>query len=342
MSEKTAVVIGSGVGGLAIAARLASRGINVAVYDTAPSPGGKARTLVRDGFTFDKGPSLFTMPQYLDDVFIAAGRDPRDYYSYNQCDESCRYFWPDGLRFSAPANAEEFVRAASEAFRVEREVVMSYMEHIEHIYNKCAKIFLERPLHLANTWLNAEALKAAAQIHRYDLFKSMHRANKIRLGEEHLVQLFDRYATYNGSDPYRARGILNVIPWFEIGYGTYFPVGGMRTIPNALYRLCTDLGVEFHFNTRVKNIELEKKRATGVVANRFHRADMVISAADVKNTYRYLLKDKPVPKALSQAEPSSSAIVFYWGVKGQRSEFGLHNILFSKNYLEEFEAILRI
>ena len=168
----------------------------------------------------------------------------------------------------------------------------------------------------------------------------MHEANKKRLKEPHLVQLFDRYATYNGSTPYKAPGILNLIPTLEHIEGSYFPVGGMYQITDALVNLAKDLGVEFHYNEIVDEIITIDGRATGVqTEKRTLESDVVVSNMDVFFTYQKLLRGITIPKRIIDQERSSSAIVFYWGVKRSFDELGLHNIFFSNNYQEEFNYL---
>jgi phytoene desaturase len=155
-----------------------------------------------------------------------------------------------------------------------------------------------------------------------------------------MVQLFDRFATYNGSSPYLTPGVMSSIPHLEHNIGTYYPEGGMISITKALYELSKDLGVDYHFNTRVTEILVEEGHATGIrtVEDQFY-ADLVISNMDVVPTYRNLLAKEVAPeKTLVQAR-SSSALIFYWGIRGAFPQLDLHNIFFSDDYKAEFNCI---
>jgi phytoene desaturase len=188
--------------------------------------------------------------------------------------------------------------------------------------------------------LSKPALKALFKVHRFDLGKSLHEANKARFKDPKLVQLFDRYATYNGSDPYRAPGVLNIIPHLEHNIGTFFPKEGMYQITKSIYERAKALGVEFKFNTSCKQIVVKGNQVQGVeLDTEFIPADLVVSNADVFPTYRNLLKNQKAPEKTLQSEPSSSAIIFYWGVKGSFPKLHLHNILFSDDYQGEFKAL---
>ncbi len=129
------------------------------------------------------------------------------------------------------------------------------------------------------------------------------------------MQLFNRYATYNGSNPYQAPGMLSVIPHLEYNEGVYYPKGGMISIANALYQLAVKKGVQFHFDTPVQQIIHHQNKAQGVVVdNENHLADVVVSNMDVYFTYKKLLSDEQRAKHILKQERSSSAFIFYWGI----------------------------
>lgn len=337
---KKCLIIGAGIGGLAAAIRMAVRGYQVEVFEANDSAGGKLWAFEQDGYRFDGGPSLFTMPQYVDELFHLAGKNPKDYFEYEKQKEACHYFWEDGLTLHGYSDPEQFAEEVERRLRVPKKEVLDYFAHIENIYDHSAGIFLEKSLHKAQTWLSKETLISLLKIRQYDIFKSMNRANKIRLGEPHLVQLFNRFATYNGSNPYRAPGILNVIPWLEHGFGTFFPRGGMRAIPLALQKLAEELGVKFHFQAPVERILVNKGRASEIMVrgSRF-KADLIISNSDVWHTYRNLMPDQKAPERVLNQERSSSALVYYWGINKTFRNLGLHNIFFSKHYKREFETL---
>jgi len=170
----------------------------------------------------------------------------------------------------------------------------------------------------------------------------MHRANQSFFADKRLVQFYDRYATYNGSNPYRAPATLNVIPHLEQHFGAYFPEGGMYSITQSLVKLAKELGVQFNYNKPVDEIVLKDKKATGImVQGNFVPAHIVVSNMDVWFTYRKLLARHPqlFPEKILNQERSSSALIFYWGINRQFSELDLHNIFFSANYEAEFDAI---
>ena len=327
---------------MAAAIRLAIKGFEVEVFEANKHAGGKLHSFEKGGYRFDGGPSLFTMSQFVEELFRLAGKNPANYFRYIELEEACHYFWEDGHELRAYSDPDRFAGEAERIFRVPKQEVLEYFDHAKNIYEHSGKIFLEQSLHRMSTWLSTDTLRSLVKIRQYDLFKTMNRANKIRLGEPHLVQLFNRFVTYNGSDPYRAPGILNVIPWLEHGFGTFFPEGGMRSIPDALLRLARELGVVFHFGSPVDRIEVKGQKATGVVVSgELKPYDVIVSNADVWFTYRQLLPGSKAPERVLNQERSSSALVFYWGVKKSFPHLGLHNIFFGQHYKQEFETMFR-
>lgn len=336
------IIIGSGVAGLATACRLQTSGFDVTVLEANDYPGGKLTEFSRNGYRFDAGPSLFTMPHFLDDVFIHAGKKPRDFYQYQKLDISCQYFFEDGTRLAAFADIERFAKEVEDKLHIPGDAVIEYLQKSEHLYSTAAHLFLENSLHKAKTWLSKSVAKAIPEIPSLGLFETMHQRNARLLHDPRLTQLFDRYATYNGSDPYQAPGILTSIPHLEFNVGAFFPEGGMHSITKALYKLAVDAGVDFQFNTQALEIITRGDVATGVkTEHEIVYADVVVSNMDVYPTYHRLLPHAKVPKKILSQERSSSALIFYWGIKKKFPELGLHNIFFAKDYQQEFAALFK-
>ena len=339
--RKQLIVIGSGVAGLVAAIRLRSKGFDVLVFEANAYPGGKLSEMSLGAYRFDAGPSLFTMPHFVDEVFESAGKDPRDYYRYARKKIVCKYFYSDGTRFTAFADKDQYKAEASAVFGVDVAVLDRYFRRSKLKYDRTADLFLKSSLHRVATYLNKKTVSAILDIGKLGLYRSLHEENVRMLGQIQLVQLFDRYATYNGSSPYLTPGVMSMIPHLEQHYGTFIPEGGMISITNALYRLAQELGVVFQFGSRVKRIVIENGRAIGVEADTFHPADVVVSNMDVVPTYRTLIPEQKAPEKTLAQERSSSAVIFYWGINKSFPELDLHNIFFAENYQEEFDAIFR-
>ncbi len=337
-----AVIIGSGIAGLASALRIRKLGYEVDVFEKNPYAGGKLHAIEQEGFRFDLGPSLFTMPHFVDELFELYDLDPRTHFPYSKKETICNYFWEDGSRFSVTADRESFIREASEFFGEAREDLESYLQNNRKKYDLTSGIFLQKSLHKASTFLSKDTLKAIAQLGSLDLGSSLNKVNSRRFKNPKLVQLFNRYATYNGSSPFQTPGIMSLIPHLEMHYGTFIPKGGMHRISQSLYELACEAGVIFHFGQEVEQITAGKNKATGILTEEgAHTADIVVSNMDIYPTYKKLMPDHPYPKRTLEQERSSSALIFYWGIRGEFKELDLHNIFFSSNYREEFKSIFK-
>lgn len=333
-------IVGAGIAGLAAAVRSAVAGHKVTVFEANSYPGGKLTAFEKEGYRFDAGPSLFTMPHYVDELFVLAGENPSDYFNYTRLDPVCNYFWQDGTTLSAYADKDKFSKEASSKLKVPASYVSESLKDSARKYEANGRIFLEKSLHKWSTWLNLPVLKALLKIHQYDLFSSMNKVNERIVKHPKLVQLFNRFATYNGSDPYRAPGLLTIIPHFEHHIGAYYPKDGMHSITKAVYELALRLGVTFHFNSKVEEILVENKQIRGLrTKDQTFIFDRIICNMDVFFAYQKLLPDQPQPNRILKQERSTSAMIFYWGIKKVFPQLAMHNIFFSNDYKNEFNHL---
>lgn len=342
MNGLKVIVIGSGVAGMAAAIRLAVRGFDVAVYEKNYYPGGKLSAFEKDGFKFDAGPSLFTQPKNIEELFELAEEPVEAYFRYQPVDIACKYFYENGKVVEAAADPELFAETLHTALGESTRVVTNYLKESAKVYDNIGTIFLNHSLHKRKTWFNKRILKAiAATKYRY-LFKTLHGHNAAKFKSAEAVQLFNRYATYNGSSPYKAPGMLSLIPHLEYNEGVFYPQGGMHSITTALHQLALKKGVQFYFNAPIQKIINNEGKVRGVVVNNENvAADIVVSNMDVFFTYNQLLNNADKAKKILKQERSSSALVFYWGIKKEFTQLQLHNIFFSKNYAAEFDCLFR-
>lgn len=340
MINKNVVIIGAGIAGIAVAIRLKSQGYSVSVYEANSYPGGKLTAFKDKGYRFDMGPSLFTMPQFVEDLFAIAQTNISDYFEYKKKNVVCNYFYEDGTTFTAVANEDEFAKNAEQTFNINAEDLRKYFSQSKKKYDLTASLFLEKSLHKFDTYLSKDTLKAIFKVNSLDIDTTLDAYNTKMLKDERLIQFFNRFATYNGSSPYQTPGIMSMIPHLEQYFGTYFPKGGMHSISMSLYQLAKDIGVDFQFNTKVEKILTENKQVIGIkTESEWVKADIVISNSDVVPTYRQLLKDHKAPEKILQQPRSSSALIFYWGIKKEFPQLDLHNIFFSEDYETEFDYI---
>jgi len=339
MSSKIGI-IGAGIGGISSAIQLAISGYEVDIFEKNQQAGGKLNELKKDGYRFDTGPSVFTMPELIDELFQMAGKNPRDYFSYHSLNESCTYFYEDGSVIQAQQNINDFALELEAKTGEPTEHLFNFLEKSKTIYDLTAEVFVFSSIHDTSNFFRKSSLQALLNFKKIDAFRTMHQANSQTFNSEKVVRLFDRYATYNGSDPYKAPATLNIIPHLEHNKGTFFPDSGMFSVVDAIVNLAKDLGVRFHFNEEVKELEFRGKQVVALHTDKKRtEVDAVVSGMDVHSFYNRVFKNEKLFKKHVKYEKSSSAMIFYWGVNGTFSQLNLHNILFAENYKEEFEAL---
>jgi phytoene desaturase len=262
-------------------------------------------------------------------------------------DRICTYFWADGTRAASFADPDRFAAEVQRVFGEDPRRLYRYLEYSARIYRITSHLFLERSLHEWETYAGAGFWSSLLRLPRIDALRTMDRANSSFFHSPYLRQFFDRYATYNGSDPYQTPATLNIIPHVEYGIGAWAVAGGIHRVPLALHAVAEELGVQFHYGLAVERILTEGDRPGPVrgvrVAGTDHAAEIVISNADVTPTYRFLLRDTDARlfKRYQKLESSSSGLVFYWGVRRRFDELGLHNVFFSRDYAREFAQIFQ-
>ncbi len=340
LNDNSVAIVGAGIAGLAVAIRLAVKGFTVNVFEANAYPGGKLSVFENNGYRFDAGPSLFTMPQLVEELLLLAGKNPSTCFPYIKLEKGCHYFYEDGTKLIAYQDSQKFAHEIESKLGVGPKIVLDYLEKAKYRYEITAPLFLEKSLHKLGNYLRKETIKGIFSILKLNLFEPMNDENEKVLEHPHLVQYFNRFATYNGSNPYQAPALLNMIPHLEHGIGTFFPKNGMHQITETLYQTALELGVTFHFNHKVDLVQTEKNCVTGVWANeKFYSSNLVVSNMDIHPTYRKLLKNHEAPEHLLKQEKSSSALIFYWGINKEFQQLDLHNIFFASDYKAEFKAI---
>ena len=333
-------VIGAGVAGIAAAIRMCNKGYHVTVFEANSFPGGKCSSESKDGYRFDMGPSVFTMPEYVDELFKLSGKNPRDHFNYIPLDPVYKYFFEDGSMLDAFHGKEKFAEQLAAKTNDKKEDITRYLDRSHTIYTLTEEVFLKNSLHRLRNFFTWPVLRGILNFGKIGAFDTMNGANQKAFTDSRLVKIFNRYATYNGSSPYLSPATLNVISHVEIVKGAFYPVGGMVSITNSLVKLAKDIGVQFNFSTPVREILIENKKVAAVRTDKETLSfDLVISNMDVYNSYKKLMPAVQRPSKTLDQPKSSSGIIFYWGIKKEFKELGLHNILFSENYEEEFDTI---
>lgn len=336
--QKNIIIIGSGVAGLAAALRLSAAGHKVTVVEANDYVGGKLTAQMIGRYRFDMGPSVFTLPHLIEELTKLSGTARK--FEYLELDKICNYFYEDGTRLIAYTDKTKFAEEVAAKLGEEKQSVYDQLKYSATAYELTSEIFMERSLHRLSTFLNLKTAKAILNIGKLKMSKTMNELNSARFKNKKTVQLFNRFATYNGSDPYQAPAIINIIAHLEHNIGAFAPKGGMHDITKHLYEVSKELGAVYKLNTRVKQVKTVNDRAVGVITDQGElAADLIVSDVDIKQLYTRLLDKKYYPEKILAQEKSLSALIFYWGIKKEFRELGLHNILFSADGAEEFKTM---
>jgi phytoene desaturase len=341
---RTVAVVGAGIGGMSAAALLAKAGFSVDLYERLPYAGGKAASLRLGAYRFDTGPSLFTMPWVFRDFFSALGERMEDRLRLIPLEPICDYFYPDGARLSSYADERRFGAELERFAGGAATELTRYLKKGRRVWSVAGELFLKHSLHEASTYLSPSGLWSILRLPAIDPLRSLHAANAAAFGDPRVVQLFDRYATYNGSDPYKTPATMRIVPHVEYQWGGWAVEGGIVSVPRAIEAAARDAGVSFHLSSEVEAIRTDEagRRVTGIrVGGEELAYELVVSNADVLSTYRRLLgqPDAPEARRYEALEPSSSGLVFLWGVKRSFRELSSNNIFFSSDYRREFSRI---
>lgn len=340
--KKRIGIIGAGLGGLSASIRLANKGFDVDIYEQNETPGGKAGEIKEEGYRFDTGPSLLTMPYVIKELFDECNEKIDEYLTLKKLNPICKYFYPDNTTLIAYSDAAEFGKEIDTKTTDNSRSLIKYLQYCKAIYEYAGDLFLTKSSASLSTYLNFKALKTLFNIRKIDPFRTMDEANSSFFKDSKLIQLFNRYATYSGSNPYLAPATLNIISHVEYNQGSFIPENGVYSITKALWKLAVKKNVTIFLNHKIDEIVVENKKAIGLKVNgRIEKYDEVISNVDVNFTFKKLLKNlntKESRRHLKQ-DPSFSGLVFYWGIKKEFPELETHNILFSTDYKKEFETL---
>lgn len=346
--SSTVLVIGAGMGGMAVAARLATYGMSVTVLEQSSTFGGKLAEVRHDGYAFDTGPSLLTIPAVYRDLFLSTGRALEDSVEIVDLDPAFRYRFPDGTVLEMPgvgvgscatAIGDALGGRAADDWR-------AFMARAADMWQITRSPFMENSLEGLRTLLRLS--RQITDVRTIAPGRTLRSLAEHYLHDPRLVMLVDRYATYTGSDPRRAPAALATIPYVEQVFGAYHVAGGLRRLGEALHQRCLDRGVEFQFDTDVARIEVDTRGfATGVtLTSGVHlTANAVIANADATHVYTDLLAHVPADllraprRSLARTTPSLSGVSVLLGVEGTTPDLLHHNVWFTDDYEDEFDSV---
>lgn len=339
MASKRAVVIGGGLGGLAVALRLAAQGWQVTICEGGASVGGKMNSWEAAGFRFDTGPSLITMPWVFAELFAAAGSQLEDHLQIIPMQPLCEYIYPDNTRFTYSSALPAWLETVKNLEPRDVDGFLRFLNLGARLYEISKETFLRRrPFDWPRT-TDATVLKHLPW--RYG-WGNYHRTVAAHFRSPHLQQLYDRYPTYVGSSPYQSPATLAVIPYIEYTFGGWYVSGGLYRIIESLSALAAQHMITTLLNARVERIEHAGRKVTGVrlADNARLPADVVVMNGDASCVPQMLSENgKDHQSSLPPRERSMSGLVFLLGIKRPLPEVHHHAIYFSADYKREFAEL---
>lgn len=338
------VVVGAGAGGMSAAMRLSALGHKVTVCEASGHLGGKLARYERDGYVFDTGPSLLTLPAVYRELFNATGASFDESVDLQPLDIAFGYQWADGSRADVPGVDPGRIAAAlggALGGRAESDW-RSLIERAGRIWQITRRPFLESPLEGASTLMRLA--RDPRQVRTVAPWKSLRSLGRSYLSDPRLVTLLDRYATYSGSDPRSAPAALVTVPYVEQAFGAWHLGGGIATLADALARRCHDVGVDIRTETDVACITTDASGVRSITTSTGEviEADIVVANADATHLYRDLVTDPRIRAArrrLIRATPSLSGFVILIAARGRTEGIRHHNVWFPADYDGEFDDI---
>ncbi|MEM7425721.1 MAG: phytoene desaturase family protein [Pseudomonadota bacterium] len=347
MDAKKVAVIGAGLGGLTAACTLAARGHEVQLFDKNEWVGGKAAELNQEGFRFDMGPTILTVPQALYKVFEEAGRKIEDYIELIRLDPQWRCFFDDGTVLDLSENVEEMAQAIGE-FTGDKSAAQGYRDFIqlsERLHTISQKHFF---------WKSVEDLKDMFSLKEtFELSKlkdvlalkmgtSVADTIRAKASDKRVAQLLDHFVQYVGSSPFQSPAVLCSIAHMQTELGVWYPMGGTRAVPVALAKLAEELGVEIRLGRDVDSIRQKNGAVEAIQCadGEVFEVDAVVSNMDAIRTYNELIGGEAAKKyPKEQFEPACSGVVLYLGLNKAYDHLAHHCFVFSKDPEEEFDII---
>lgn len=333
--RKKIIVIGSGFGGLATASRLLSRGHQVEVFEKRDKPGGRAYVYEIDGFTFDGGPTVITAPFLFDEIFEAAGKKREDFIEFVPCDPFYRIFDHNGKKFDYNGD-HDFVLSEIEKWNpADKEGYTRFLKSTKAIFDKGFVELADQPF--LSIW---DMIKVAPDLIKLQSYKTVYQYASQYIENDFLRRCFSFHPLLVGGNPFQTTSIYAMIHYLEREWGVHYAMGGTGAVVEGMARLIREQGGNIRTSAEVDKILIENGSAKGIRLKdgSEHRADIVVSNADVAFTYRHMIPEskrkKYTNRKIKRTKYSMSLFVIYFGTKKRYLDSGLahHNIILSERY----------
>lgn len=344
MAEKNkhVAVIGSGLGGISAAVSLRQQGYEVDIYEKNAQIGGKLNVLEAQGYTFDMGPSILTLPHLFARLFERSGKSMADYIPIRTVRPHWRNFFEDGSHIDLFMDSKEMAAEAERFAPGSAREVEKFLTYSAAQYDLVEAGYFEKGL---DTVRDFQRFYGLWQFLKFDMIHSMHGGVAKRISDPRLRDVFDFFIKYVGSSALDAPGFMNCMPTIQFRHDLWYVDGGLYGIARGLEKLMSEIGVRVHLNSEVTRIEKSLRRVSGLELSDGRKvpADIVVSNMEVIPAHRELLheNDKTVQRMERILEPACSGLVLDLGLDCKYEQLAHHNFFFSDNQKEHFKSVFR-
>ena len=341
---KTVVVIGGGLGGLSSAISLAQNGYTVSLYEKNSHLGGKLNRLEKEGFGFDLGPSILTMPHIFDELFTKSGKKLADYVPIRQLDLEWRSFFTDGTTIDLYNDLDEMKQKNPALSDTDLQEYRNYLDYTRRLYEATEEGYFNKGLDDLKSIIEYHGLIPA--LRGFDYFHTMAQGIDKRVKNPYMRDMLKYYIKYVGSSADEAPAVLNVLAYVQKKMGLWYVDGGIHKLAEGLVRLGKEVGVTFHTDVEVTAIDTnEENEVTGIkLGNGEHvKAHKIVSNMEVIPTYKRLLNvDATLTDKLEETfEPAASGLVLHLGVDRTYPQLAHHNFFFSENSKRNYKTVFK-
>jgi phytoene desaturase len=339
---KSVVIIGSGFAGLSAACFMAKAGWKVTVLEKQSTPGGRARQLKAEGFTFDMGPSWYWMPGVFEHFFDCFEKKVNDYYQLHRLDPSYRIYWHKEY-MDIPAGYDALKNLFNTVEPDSGNMLDKFMEEALFKYEVGINKLVHKPGQSLSEFVDWDIIKG---VFKLDVFTSMKSHIGKHFKNEQLQQLLEFPVLFLGALPEKTPALYSLMNYADIKLGTWYPHGGMYKIVEGIFKLATELGVKFHFNHNVVSINVEEGVVKNIVAETIaedqqqtvsatFECDVVIGGADYHFIEKKLLPDEY--RSYSDAYWNNrvmapSCLIFYVGLNKKLNDVLHHTLFFDESF----------
>ncbi|MCI0577192.1 MAG: phytoene desaturase family protein [Chloroflexi bacterium] len=334
------IVIGAGIGGIAAAAHLARRGLQVTVYEKNGRPGGRCDRFSQEGHSFDTGPTLLVMPLVYEAEFAALGASLHELLDLRRVDPTYRLVFDDGRQLALTSDLKAMEEQLEAIEPGSFAGFLRYLEEGHRHYHVAMERLVQRDFRTAADFFTLENLPLLFHLkplaHHY-------RHMAAYFTHPRLKAAFTFQDVYMGLSPFEAPATFSMMPYTELAHGVWYPRGGMYRVVEALVNIARQAGVEFGFDAAVERIDVNGHCARGVTlaGGRQVAAGAIIANADLPYVYQQLLPQDGAAGRLAGKRFSCSTITFFWGVDQVVETLGPHTLFLADDYQGNFESIIK-